>query len=129
MALKDLIITYNNATHPGRLKIVSVTGRVNAANADQVQQAGSFAYETGARSLVLDLGGVDGITSAGLRAVLHIYRMFDRTEYNRVEVSKNLKLVIQSPRVLNVFKMAGFDEYLEIFDDAQQAILSFGSTP
>jgi anti-anti-sigma regulatory factor len=112
-----------------------VSGFINLGTASLLEQKASQAYEQGMRYLLIDLSGVDSMSSAGLRSVLVISRMLasDRadqsadegTRENKTAKSPYLKLLNPQPGILRVLNIAGFDEFVEIYEDKTQAINSF----
>ena len=104
---------------------------------NQLEQAAREAYQQGNRNLLIDLSEVPSITSAGLRAILVIYKLLGSERSNHVgsgtssgstdqpAKSAYLKLLNVSPEVRKVLRIAGFEDYLEIYDDQDEAIASF----
>jgi hypothetical protein len=91
---------------------------------------------TGARFLLVDLGNVDVISSAGLRALHSIYKMFtlrdEEAAWHKVhsgEMYKSpyFKLACASSQVYNVLGMTGFLQNISIFPGVEEALLSFSS--
>jgi anti-anti-sigma regulatory factor len=117
--------------------ILRVMERINLGNVDQLEQAARLAYQQGNRNLIIDLGRVASITSAGLRAILVIYKLlggenakpaYSNTAIQLPEKPKKsvfLKLMHVTPEVHNVLHIAGFEDYLEIYDSEAEALASF----
>ena len=109
--------------------IFRVKGRVNLGTAERLQAEARRAIESGARDLLLDLSEVDSLTSAGLRALHHIYNLLQdesSTEQSGgVVKSPHLKLLNPPAGVRSVLRIAGFDMFLEIHDDLEAAVASF----
>jgi anti-anti-sigma factor len=119
--------------------ILHVLDRINMGNADQLEQAARDAYQQGSRNMLIDLTGVPSITSAGLRAILVVYKLLgsERSDHEQVssaaktgspdQPSKSayLKLLNASLEVRKVLRIAGFEDYLEIFNDRDEAIASY----
>lgn len=95
------------------------------------------AYDGGARSIVLDLADVPYMATAGLRALHAIFTLLradtpeESDEATKAGiaagtfVSPHLKLAKPSAHVLEVLKAAGYDMFLEIHRDVNQAVASF----
>jgi anti-anti-sigma factor len=66
------------------------------------------------------MSATEAITSAGLRAILYIYKLLSNSPG-----AGGVKLLCPSAEVQRVLKVAGFDRYLEIYSDRQTAIDSF----
>jgi anti-anti-sigma factor len=96
---------------------------------DHVQQA----QAEGFKHLLLDLSGVDVLTSAGLRAIHNIFNLF--TPRRDAEViqqhgdepykSPYFKLVCPNPDVYYVLNIAGFLQNILIYNNLEDAVNSF----
>ena len=91
-------------------------------NTAELEQAGKDAYASGTRDLVIDISKVDSFTSAGIRALLVIYKMFAENEGRR---SKHVKLVSPTSYVREVLEVSGVANSIEIHDTLEEAIASF----
>jgi stage II sporulation protein AA (anti-sigma F factor antagonist) len=104
----------------GQTLIVSAKGRIDGANATEVQGVLSSAIEPGVKLMLLDLGGLTYISSAGLRVIMLTARTLDRN---------GAKFAVGSPAgpIREVFQISGFDQIIPIFDSRAEAIESLGS--
>ena len=104
----------------GQTLIVSAKGRIDGANATEVQGVLSSAIEPGVKLMLLDLGGLTYISSAGLRVIMLTARTLDRS---------GAKFAVGSPAgpIREVFQISGFDQIIPIFDSQAEAIESLGS--
>ncbi len=117
--------------------VFHITGEVNVDTADRLQAQAREAYDSGTRNLVLDLSRVPYISTAGLRAIHATYTLLRShgPDESRDTVSKglrngsykslHLKLLDPIPPVREILKIAGFDMYLETYQDLQDAVASF----
>lgn len=113
--------------------VLHIKGRINADNFEQLQTEAGKAIEAGARNLLLDLNEVTFISSAGIRAIHTIFKRLQTGATNETdEVSQassakwpHLKLLSPPPEVRRIFKTVGFDIYLEIYDNLDEAVASF----
>jgi anti-sigma B factor antagonist len=98
-------------------RLVSVRGRIDHTNSDGFQGAlGAAAREVPkGGGMVVDLGGVEFITSAGLRALLLAQRTVS---------AAGSKLVVCGIDgvVREVFRIARFDVLLSVADSTEKAI-------
>ena len=103
----------------GQILIVSAKGRIDGANATEVQGVLSNAFEPGIKLMLLDLGGLTYISSAGLRVIMLTARTLDRS---------GAKFAVGSPSgpIREVFQISGFDQIIPIFDSQAEAIESLG---
>jgi anti-anti-sigma factor len=104
----------------GQTLIISAKGRIDGANATEVQGVLSSAFEPGVKLMLLDLGGLTYISSAGLRVIMLTARTLDRN---------GAKFAVGSPAgpIREVFQISGFDQIIPIFDSQDEAIESLGS--
>ena len=104
----------------GQTLIVSAKGRIDGTNANEVQGVLSSAIEPGVKLMLLDLGGLTYISSAGLRVIMLTARTLDRS---------GAKFAVGSPAgpIREVFQISGFDQIIPIFDSQAEAIESLGS--
>ena len=93
------------------------------------------AQEDGSKYLLLDLSGVDVLTSAGLRAIHNIFNLFTpqsdreiiRQHGDEPYKSPYFKLVCPNPNVYYVLNIAGFLQNILIYNDMDEAANSFAA--
>jgi anti-anti-sigma factor len=131
----EITITYEQARVP--VTVMHVKGDINSVTADDFLVQAQQAYDAGARNMLIDLAEVSLLSSAGLRVIHRIYDMLrggspkdnDQTArkgLNHVSLkSQHLKLVRPSASVGHVLRLTGFDMFLEIHDDLEEAVASF----
>lgn len=131
----DIVVSQEQGRVP--VTVLSVKGRLDSASHEQLQARAREAFDAGARNLVLDLAGVDYMSSAGLRALHAIFEMFrgDSPEESDAAMEKgiaagtfkspHLKLVNPSRYVLQALDLAGYNMFLDIRPTRQEAIASF----
>jgi len=102
--------------------VFELQDRVNLGNTAELEQAGKDAYNNGARDLVIDISKVDSFTSAGIRALLVIYKLFAGEEGKQ---SKHVKLVSPTEYVREVLEVSGVADSIEIYDTLDEAITTF----
>ena len=85
--------------------LMSLEGRLDTTTAPELETAINNEGET-LKSLVLDFGGVDYISSAGLRVLL--------TAQKKMNVQGNMELTNVSEAVMDIFEMTGFADILVI---------------
>ncbi len=99
--------------------VIEVKGRVDSATAPKLSQTLDKVCEQGHFKLVLDMAGVEYMSSAGFRALLAAQRTCKR--YNRGEVV----LATVPARIREALELAGFNELFKSFDDVLSAVGSF----
>jgi anti-sigma B factor antagonist len=98
--------------------VVEVNGRVDSMSANQLGDALSNVIDDGHVKLVLDLSGVEYMSSAGLREIVTAVKKVKRA-------SGDLRLAQPSDRVREVLEMAGLDTIIRIFPTQGDAINSY----
>jgi anti-anti-sigma regulatory factor len=131
----DIIISHMQGRVP--VTVFRIEERVNLGNAEELETAARQAVQNGMRDLLIDLTGVPSITSAGLRSLQIIYKLLSDPHLEQTgEVtqmqpgspslkSQHLKLVNPSPYVRKVLHTAGFDMFLDIYENLPDAVASF----
>ena len=105
--------------------VLKVEGDIDASTHNILQEKGSEVIAAGASNILLDLSGVHYMGSAGFRAIHAVTNMLDNSESVGISKSKHLKLYNPSDEVSRVIKTLGFDSFLEIFRDRDEAVNSF----
>ncbi len=99
--------------------MVTVKGRVDSSTAPQLAQALEAANDGGKYKLVVNMEGLEYMSSAGFRALLAAQRNCKR--YNRGEVV----LANVPERIREALELAGFTELFKTFDDSLMAVGHF----
>jgi anti-sigma B factor antagonist len=99
--------------------LVSVTGRVDSSSAPQFSKTLEALNGKGVYKLVIDMGALEYMSSAGFRALLSAQRNCKR--YNRGEVI----LASVPPRIREALELAGFTELFKTFPEPLEAVGSF----
>jgi len=117
--------------------LVHVDGNIDSATYESFQSRVEELIQEGARDILVDLAHVPYISSAGLRSLQSIFNQLrvlspdvsDAEMRRGVSAgsykSPHLKLVNMSDAASKAFTMAGFDMYIEVFDDVQKAVAAF----
>ena len=97
-----------------------IQGRLDLQGAAVLESYAQQRLSAGDLRLVLDLGGVDYISSAGLRALLVVAK--------KVQAANgHLALCALTPMVLNVMTISGFQQLLKICTTQEEAIAAAAS--
>ena len=99
--------------------LIKVVGRVDSATAPEFTKALDQSNDAGQYKLVVDMGELEYMSSAGFRALLATQRNCKR--YNRGE----LVLAAVPERIREALELAGFTELFKTFDDPLEAVGSF----
>ena len=101
-----------------QVMIVTVQGRVDSSTAGQLGEALSGVVEEGYSQIVLDLGGVDYMSSAGLREMVATLKKVRATD-------GDMRIAQVGERVYEVLELSGLNTLLQFFDTSAQAVSSF----
>ena len=107
-----------NVSSSGNATVISVGGRIDSMNANQLGEALLLEIDNGNNKLVLDLARVDYMSSAGLREIVTSLKRAKRAD-------GDLRVAEPSERLLDIFEMAGLDTILQIFSTQGEAIKSY----
>ena len=99
--------------------MIKIKGRVDSATAPQMAQALESASKAGKYKLVVDMGELEYMSSAGFRALLAAQR--ESKKFNRGEVV----LASVPDRIREALELAGFTELFKTFDDDLTAVGHF----
>lgn len=99
--------------------LISISGRVDSYTAPQLSEAIEVVNKAGGYKIVLDLSGLEYMSSAGFRALLVGQRSCKR--YNRGEVV----LAGVPKRIYEALDLTGFTPLFKIFEDVTAAVGSF----
>lgn len=102
-----------------RCSLIEVDGRIDSQTAPQLAEAFEEIIESGRFKIVMDMGDVDFISSAGLRVLIDAQKTCKR--WNRGE----LILADLPPVVSEALDLAGFTPLFTIYDDVVEAVGSF----
>jgi anti-sigma B factor antagonist len=95
-----------------------LAGRIDTQGAVEMDNALQAAVSQGKHKMVLDMGEVRYISSAGLRTLADVLTKNKRA-------NGDLKLAALSPRVRRVLEIIGFDNFFSIHDTVQDALVDF----
>jgi anti-sigma B factor antagonist len=101
-----------------RVELMTVSGRIDSSNAGEFDDALKALLDKGEYQLVLNLSGIEYISSAGLRALVSTLR--ESKKHNG-----DLRLADPADRVMEVLNLAGLTALFQIFDDDVSAVGSF----
>ena len=105
----------------GDITVFLPNGRIDTVAADEMDQTLQAAMAGGNHKIVVDMSGVDYISSAGLRALAAVL-VKCRDE------GGDMKLAALNERVTRVFNIIGFDLLMSVHDTADAAIADFSSS-
>ena len=104
----------------GKTLIAVASGRVDGTNAGEFQTELTGAIDGDDPSVVLDLGGLSYISSAGLRVILLVAKTMR---------SKDAQFAVCSPSesVREIFEISGFAQIIPVHSTQNEAVAAFNS--
>ncbi len=97
------------------IPIISVSGRIDATTSKDLETALNNLIEQNNNNLVIDLAGVEYISSVGLRVMLSALKKVRPKQ-------GDVKLVSLQPFVREVFEITGFTKLFTIYPNQEEAI-------
>lgn len=101
-----------------RVELVTVSGRVDSNSAGELEKVINDIIARRVYNLVLELSGVDYMSSAGLRVLISALRTCKAKR-------GNVCLVSVSKRVDEVLELAGIKPMFDLYDNTVSAVGSF----
>jgi anti-anti-sigma factor len=99
---------------PG-VNVVRISGRLDAMTYEAAQPVILEALEKSTAGMILNLGSLDFISSAGLRTMLIVWK-------KAAADGKPVAVVDVQPSIYKIFKIAALDKVFRFFDDEGEAI-------
>lgn len=131
--MSELNITSSQIQGKVTVTILHLSGHLHGNTENQLLDRARQANEDGSKYLLLDLSGVEILTSAGLRAIHKIFNLF--TPQSDLEIirkhgaepykSPYFKLVCPNPEVYYVLNIAGFLQNILIYNNMEDGVNSF----
>ncbi len=117
---EDLQIGISHEEGDKQVTVIRLTGSLDANTQSQLENKAKAAIDGGAEYLLLDMSNVDYLGSAGMRAIHAITNQLSPDDPSMR--SDRLKVVNPSPAAGKVFKTLGFDSFIDIHDNVDEAI-------
>ena len=106
----SLNITWN---FEGDIRISILNGRIDSRNAQEFKETIVGELKEDDRALILDFTRINYISSAGLRVVLELAKLY--------RAPKTFSIIGLSPTVQEVFEISGFDQIIKIYKNLDRA--------
>jgi anti-sigma B factor antagonist len=100
------------------VSVVKISGRVNSVTAPEVEAALRDLINADRHQVVLDLQGVEYMSSAGLRVLVTMSKAAQKS-------GGDLKLAQPSARVKEVLELAGLTPVFNVYGDVVEAVGAF----
>lgn len=131
--MNELTITTSQIQGDVSITVLHLKGHLHAGTEKDLLDRAHQAHEDGAKHLLLDLSELEVLSSAGLRVVQNIFKLF--TPQNDMELMRQhgeepykspyLKIVCPNPQIYYIFNIAGFLQNILIFNNLEEATNSF----
>lgn len=117
--------------------VIHLKGQVDSSNHQEFQTEGEGLINNGAHYLLINLNEVSYMSSAGLRVIHTLFNKLREIhkDVNDDELRKKMragaykssyiKVSNLSSSLRELFVLSGFDTYIEVYDDVEEAINSF----
>lgn len=105
------------------ITVLHLSGWLDVQAEEALLGAARDAHDEGARFLLIDLAEVDTLTSAGMRAMQKVYKIFT-PEGGEVQAAR-VKLCNAPPQVYHVLGITGFLQSIPNYETQQAAVDSF----
>jgi anti-anti-sigma factor len=100
------------------IDIVSFTGSLDTNTSQQAEILLQKLIDGGSKKIVIDLEGIDYISSAGLRILLMVSKRLKKIE-------GKLRICALNETVREVFDISGFSMIFDLFESKDQALEDF----
>lgn len=114
---ETLRIAIAEETRNAPVTVLQISGDLDGKSYHELEAKAGEAIAKGSTNILLDLGGVNYMGSAGLRALHSIS--------NKVKGSGQMRLLNPSEAVARVMKTLGFDKVFSIHHDYEEALKAF----
>lgn len=131
----EILVSNENGRVP--VTVLHVKGNIDSSTYEAFQSKAEALMKAGTRDILVDLGGVPFVSSAGLRALNSIFNRLRALspDVNDEEMrrginagtyrSPHLKLLNPSKSALLSLQQSGFSMFIAVFTDLKTAIAAF----
>jgi anti-sigma B factor antagonist len=117
--MSDIKISLDSSRPAGKTSVVRVDGVIDTITAPELEKVMNSILDQKKYNIVVDLGGVDYISSAGWGIFISNIREIRQN-------SGDIKLARMIPNVYEIFELLEFDSILRAFDSVEKARADFG---
>jgi anti-anti-sigma regulatory factor len=131
--MSDLIIKKSQTSGRTPITVLHLHGQLDGSTENILLDEARQVHVDGAGHLLIDLSEITMLTSAGLRAIQNILKIY--TPPGDIEImhqhpgepykSPYFKIVCPNPQVYYVLNIAGFLQTILIYNDMDEAVNSF----
>jgi anti-anti-sigma factor len=118
-----LKITKEEMQGKSPVMVFHLRGWLDAQSEERLLAAARDAYDGGSRQLLLDLAELDTLTSAGMRAIQKVYKLY--TSDDEQNKAARVKICNAPPQIYHVLGITGFLLNIPNYESTRAAIDSF----
>ena len=107
-----------------RVDLLTITGRMDATSAPKLKQEVDSLYNEGRYRIVLDMAGLEYVSSPGLRVLIEARKRAREWKITDLE-GGDVRIANLPPRIKEVFDLTGFTALFDMFNDTTEAVGSF----
>ena len=131
--MSELTVTTSQIQGDVSVTVFHLAGHLHGATEKDLIDRARQAHEDGARHLLLEISELDVLSSAGLRAIQNIFKLFtppDDVETMRAHgeepyKSPYFKMVCAKPEIYYILNITGFSQNILIYNNLEEASSSF----
>ena len=126
MSKVDFNMTSEQILREGResVTVFSLKGWLDGQTEGKLMSAAQEAHSQGALNILIDLEDVNTLTSAGIRALQKIYKLFN-SETHTIH-STHMRLCNAQPQVYHALSLTGFLQSAPNYESRHAALNAFG---
>lgn len=126
MASSDFKITTEQIQRPDKnsVTVFHLRGWLDAQSEPSLVTAAQEVHTQGVRYLILNLEDINTLTSAGIRGLQKVYKLFTDSNPND---KVHLKLCSAQPQVYHVLALTGFLQTMPMYETLKAALISYES--
>ena len=131
--MSELTITTSQIQGDVSVAVLHLKGHLHGATEQELLDHARQSYEDGIRHILLDLSDLEVLSSAGLRVIQNIFKLF--TPQSDLEIirqhgeepykSPYFKMVCPNPNIYYILNITGFLHNIPIYNDLDEAMKSF----
>jgi|SRR5581483_2787707 anti-sigma B factor antagonist len=107
-------------TRHKRVDVVEVSGRIDSSTAPQFEAAIQKIIDEGRYRIVVDLKQTEYMSSAAFRVLISAHKQVQKGAHRG-----DVRLAGVSPKLMETFKLGGFDELFKFFENQVDAVGSY----
>src|SRR4030095_3181533 len=131
--MSKLIITTSQIQGDVSVAVFHLKGHLHGPTERELLDRARQSYEDGLKHILLDLTDLEVLSSAGLRAIQNIFKLFTPQEDVAIiqqhgeepYKSPYLKMVCPNPQIYYILNITGFLHNIPIYNNIDEAIKSF----